>query len=79
MHPNDMPLHPPAHPACRPCSMGPLLRAASVFDMFLGPQPLDEHGKQDVGHGMVWAANGFRCESSGAVLGMHRPWHVVHA
>lgn len=35
--------------------------------MFLGPQPLDEHGKQDVGHGMVWAANGFRCGHPGCV------------
>lgn len=42
------------------------LVTASVFDMFLGPQPLDEHGKQDVGHGMVWAANGFR----------FRPWEM---
>jgi hypothetical protein len=31
-----------------------------VFDMFLGPQPLDEAGKKDVGHGMLWVANGFR-------------------
>lgn len=35
--------------------------------MFLGPQPLDEHGKQDVGHGMVWAANGFRCVRPGCL------------
>ncbi|PRW61320.1 fatty-acid-binding 1 [Chlorella sorokiniana] len=42
------------------------LVTASVFDVFLGPQPLDERGKQDVGHGMVWAANGFR----------FRPWEM---
>jgi hypothetical protein len=32
-----------------------------VFDLFLGDEPLDEEGKKDVGHAMLWAANGFRC------------------
>jgi hypothetical protein len=37
------------------------LLTASVFDLFLGDEPLDEEGKKDVGHAMLWAANGFRC------------------
>lgn len=40
--------------------------AGAIFDMFLGEEPLDDYGKKDVGHGMLWAANGFRC--------MQDPW-----
>jgi len=31
-----------------------------VFGLFLGPEPLDDFGKKDVGYGMLWVANGFR-------------------
>lgn len=43
----------------------PLLTGA-VFGVFLGPQPLDDIGKRDVGHGMLWAAHGYR----------FRPWEA---
>ncbi|EFN51445.1 expressed protein [Chlorella variabilis] len=43
----------------------PLVTGA-IFDMFLGEEPLDDYGKKDVGHGMLWAANGFR----------FRPWEM---
>lgn len=36
------------------------LVTASLFDAFLGPQPLDAAGKRNVGQGLLWAANGFR-------------------
>lgn len=42
------------------------LLTAAVFGLFLGPQPLDDFGKKDVGHGMLWAANGYR----------FRPWEA---
>ncbi len=43
-----------------------LLRFTSgaIFGMLLGKESLDKHGKKDVGHGMLWAANGCR----------FRPW-----
>lgn len=43
------------------------LLTASVFDLFLGPDPLDAHGKSSVGHGLLWAANGLR----------FRPWELT--
>jgi hypothetical protein len=38
-----------------------LLRTGAVFESFLGQDSLDEIGKQNVGNGMLWVANGFRC------------------
>lgn len=51
-----------AHPAPFPHP----LHAASFFDVFLGPQPLDERGRLDVGYGLTWAANGYRCAAGRA-------------
>ncbi|PSC74761.1 fatty-acid-binding 1 [Micractinium conductrix] len=42
------------------------LLTGAVFGMFLGPEPLDDFGKKDVGHGMLFVANGFR----------FRPWEA---
>ncbi|KAL4438996.1 hypothetical protein ABPG77_006933 [Micractinium sp. CCAP 211/92] len=42
------------------------LLTGAVFGVFLGPQPIDDIGKRDVGHGMLWAAHGFR----------FRPWEA---
>lgn len=33
---------------------------AAVFDVFLGPRPVDQGGKLAVGNGMLWCANGGR-------------------
>ena len=42
------------------------LVTGAVLDLFLGPQALDAAGRSDVGHGMLWVANGFR----------FRPWEA---
>ena len=40
---------------------------AAVFEMALGAAPLDAGGKASAGSGLLWCANGFRCEDG------HRP------
>ncbi len=40
-------------------SRNPLVTGA-MFEMFLGQNPLDPHGKQMVGNSLLWCANGFR-------------------
>ncbi|KAL4452610.1 hypothetical protein ABPG75_008272 [Micractinium tetrahymenae] len=42
------------------------LLTGAVFGVFLGPESIDDVGKRDVGHGMLWAANGYR----------FRPWEA---
>jgi hypothetical protein len=37
----------------------PLVTAA-VFETFLGPHTVDDLGKANTGHGLLWCANGFR-------------------
>lgn len=54
----------------------PLVTCA-VFESFLGQDSLDEIGKQNVGNGMLWVANGFRFRPwearEGQVLADERP------